>query len=40
MCALREQTANEDAAIKRKSMESGPQASHGYGGKFGVETDR
>lgn len=40
MNALREQTAKEDAEMKKKVMESGPQASHGYGGKFGVEKDR
>ena len=40
MNALREQTTKEDAEIKKKIMEDGPKASHGYGGKFGVEADR
>ena len=40
MEALREQTAREDAAIKKKLMEQSPKASYGYGGKFGVQNDR
>lgn len=40
MGALREQTAKEDAELKKKLMEEGPKASHGYGGKFGVQADR
>lgn len=30
----------EHQSLKEKELESGPQASHGYGGKFGVEQDR
>ncbi|CAG0916366.1 unnamed protein product [Notodromas monacha] len=37
---MRAEVAKDDAAIKRKQSEAGPQASMGYGGKFGVETDR
>lgn len=40
MNALREQTAKEDAEQKKKVMSQGPQASYGYGGKFGVQMDR
>ncbi len=40
MNALREQTTKEDLALKKKSMAEGPQASYGYGGKFGVQEDR
>ena len=28
---------SSDAAIKKEQFESGPKASHGYGGQFGVE---
>uniref|UniRef100_A0A182QK20 SH3 domain-containing protein n=1 Tax=Anopheles farauti TaxID=69004 RepID=A0A182QK20_9DIPT len=37
MQQLREETEKADAEKKRKD---GPKASHGYGGKFGVEKDR
>ncbi len=37
---MREEVARDDADIKRKLSEAGPKASHGYGGKFGVEADR
>ena len=40
MNALREQTTKEDLALKKKIMAEGPQASYGYGGKFGVQQDR
>ena len=40
MNALREQTAKEDSEIKKKLMSQAPQASYGYGGKFGVQQDR
>lgn len=40
MNALREQTAQEDLELKKKNLSKGPQASYGYGGKFGVEKDR
>ena len=40
MHALREQTAQEDSELKKKILSKGPQASYGYGGKFGVEEDR
>lgn len=37
---LRENVSQEHQSLKEKELESGPQASHGYGGKFGVEQDR
>jgi len=37
---LREQVKQDDANIKRQLLESGPKASYGYGGKFGVQEDR
>jgi hypothetical protein len=40
MNALREQTTKEDLELKKKVMAEGPQASYGYGGKFGVQGDR
>lgn len=40
MSKLREQTAKEDLELKKKLMADGPQASYGYGGKFGVQADR
>lgn len=30
----------EHQNLKEKELETGPKASHGYGGKFGVEQDR
>lgn len=40
MNALREQTTKEDLEHKKKTMAEGPQASYGYGGKFGLQADR
>lgn len=40
MRKLREETEKSDADKKKKQMEEGPNASRGYGGKFGVEKDR
>ncbi|XP_004373782.1 hematopoietic lineage cell-specific protein [Trichechus manatus latirostris] len=37
---LRNQVSEEHGVLKKKEMESGPKASHGYGGRFGVERDR
>jgi cortactin len=40
MNKLREETAEADAILKQKQLEEGPKAAFGYGGKFGVQTDR
>lgn len=40
MNTLREQVKTEDAGVKKKQFESGPKASHGYGGQFGVENEK
>lgn len=40
MNKLRAETAEADAVLKQKQLEEGPQAAFGYGGKFGVQTDR
>nr|CAD7396155.1 unnamed protein product [Timema poppensis] len=40
MNALREETAKSDKAMKKKQHDEGPKAEFGYGGKFGVQTDR
>jgi cortactin len=40
MNKLRSETAEADAVLKQKQLEEGPQAAFGYGGKFGVQTDR
>lgn len=32
--------SEEHDILKKKELESGPKASHGYGGQFGVERDR
>lgn len=32
--------SEEHDILKKKELESGPKASHGYGGRFGVERDR
>ncbi|GLG93236.1 Src substrate cortactin [Gryllus bimaculatus] len=40
MKKLREETTNADAILKQKLLETGPNPSYGYGGKFGVQTDR
>ena len=37
---LRNKVSEEHDILKKKEMESGPKASHGYGGRFGVEKDR
>uniref|UniRef100_A0A8C3YV99 Hematopoietic lineage cell-specific protein n=1 Tax=Catagonus wagneri TaxID=51154 RepID=A0A8C3YV99_9CETA len=37
---LRNKVSEEHDTLKKKEMESGPKASHGYGGRFGVERDR
>uniref|UniRef100_A0A8C4LSU6 Cortactin n=1 Tax=Equus asinus asinus TaxID=83772 RepID=A0A8C4LSU6_EQUAS len=37
---LRENVFQEHQTLKEKELETGPRASHGYGGKFGVEQDR
>ncbi|NWI70590.1 SRC8 protein, partial [Todus mexicanus] len=37
---LRENVFQEHQNLKAKELETGPKASHGYGGKFGVEQDR
>ena len=40
MNALRELTTKEDEEQKKKANADGPKASYGYGGSFGVQTDR
>lgn len=37
---LRENVFQEHQTLKEKELETGPKASRGYGGKFGVEQDR
>ncbi|XP_054999069.1 src substrate cortactin isoform X2 [Sorex araneus] len=37
---LRENVFQEHQSLKEKELEAGPKASHGYGGKFGVEQGR
>jgi cortactin len=37
---LREEVCKDDAGQKKAAYEAGPKASEGYGGKFGVLTDR
>lgn len=37
---LRNKVSEEHDILKKKELESGPKASHGYGGRFGVERDR
>ncbi|MGH0154950.1 UNVERIFIED_CONTAM: hypothetical protein FKN15_071133 [Acipenser sinensis] len=37
---LRENVSDEHHSLKQKELESMPKASHGYGGKFGVQQDR
>ncbi|XP_006861102.1 PREDICTED: src substrate cortactin [Chrysochloris asiatica] len=37
---LRENVSQEHRSLKERELETGPKASHGYGGKFGVEQDR
>ncbi|KAM3918482.1 src substrate cortactin isoform 3-T3 [Leptodactylus fuscus] len=38
--ALRENVSQEHQSLKQQELNEGPKASHGYGGKFGVEQDR
>lgn len=40
MKKLREEAIASDAVIKKKQLEDGPNAAFGYGGKFGVQSDR
>lgn len=37
---LRQGVATDHADLKKKEFDAGPKASQGYGGKFGVQTDR
>lgn len=37
---LRAEVTKDDAQVKKELMETGPKASFGYGGKFGVQKDR
>lgn len=37
---LRNKVSEEHDILKKRELESGPKASHGYGGRFGVERDR
>uniref|UniRef100_A0A8C7Z6N1 Cortactin n=1 Tax=Oryzias sinensis TaxID=183150 RepID=A0A8C7Z6N1_9TELE len=37
---LREAVSTEHTSLKQKELETMPKASHGYGGKFGVQQDR
>ncbi|KAI2653794.1 Src substrate cortactin [Labeo rohita] len=37
---LRERVSSEHSELKQKELENMPKASHGYGGKFGVQQDR
>uniref|UniRef100_A0A8B9LHP2 Src substrate cortactin-like n=1 Tax=Astyanax mexicanus TaxID=7994 RepID=A0A8B9LHP2_ASTMX len=37
---LRQKVSHEHEVVKKKELDSGPKASYGYGGKFGVEKDR
>lgn len=37
---LRETVSSEHVSLKQKELENMPKASHGYGGKFGVQEDR
>ncbi|KAM9366734.1 src substrate cortactin isoform 2-T2 [Symphorus nematophorus] len=37
---LRETVSTEHTTLKQKELETMPKASHGYGGKFGVQQDR
>lgn len=40
MKKLREEVAASDAIQKKKQLDEGPKAAFGYGGKFGIQTDR
>ncbi len=37
---LRESVSSEHSELKQKELEHMPKASHGYGGKFGLQQDR
>ncbi len=37
---LRERVSSEHSELKQKELEHMPKASHGYGGKFGLQQDR
>lgn len=37
---LRQTVSTEHTTLKQKELETMPKASHGYGGKFGVQNDR
>lgn len=37
---LREKVSREHRSLKEQELATGPRASHGYGGKFGVEQGR
>ncbi|KAL1246930.1 hypothetical protein QQF64_034685 [Cirrhinus molitorella] len=37
---LRERVSSEHSELKQKELENMPKASHGYGGKFGLQQDR
>lgn len=37
---LRETVSTEHSSLKQKELNAMPKASHGYGGKFGVQEDR
>lgn len=37
---LRSKVSEEHDLLKKKELEQAPQASYGYGGKFGTEKDR
>lgn len=37
---LREKVSTEHTSLKQQELENMPKASHGYGGKFGVQQDR
>ncbi|XP_073514908.1 src substrate cortactin isoform X2 [Phyllobates terribilis] len=37
---LRENVSQEHKSLKEQELDEGPKASHGYGGRFGVEQDR
>jgi len=37
---LRETVSTEHTSLKQKELDDMPKASHGYGGKFGVQQDR
>lgn len=40
MDQLRQNVQQDYQQVKTKELESGPKASYGYGGKFGVQKDR